>query len=459
MSVRSVFHSVPALGVRRALVLCLLALGVALFNVRGHLDERLALRSIDFKQPYASARCLLEGCDPYSESQTHAAFTRAHGTDDYGVFVPYSALYPPFSLEALTPLAALPYGEAHALWQGLIASLFSIAVLLTAELCLGFGANLPVVVLAAFTAGSTIMLMEGQISGIVISLLVIGFWCLLRRRFFSISVVCLTVALLLKPHDAAIPFLYLLFAGKRWRHVFEVTAGCSILLALAGILWCSSHPASHHWLAELIANVHGNGSVGNVNDPARGSAGAMQSTSLEALVGAVFTHPAVYTAVAYLVSGALLLAWAYPAVRMRNSLEKHVLALASISCLALLPVYHRQYDTRMFLLVFPAAALLWRSSRHRWGLAAVLLLALATFSTAHQVLRLDALSGAITKAGPLATLLRYRPLSETALALTLFFLAAFYRGMFAARRTSSDFAPTAGQSDMFGHGWEAESTS
>ncbi|HEY0785404.1 MAG TPA: glycosyltransferase family 87 protein [Acidobacteriaceae bacterium] len=419
--------SSPHLNKRRGLALALLLLSLAFFIVRGYENEYSVLRSIDFKQPYASARCLLKGCDPYSESQTHQAYSEAHGTDDEGVFVPYSALYPPFSLAVLAPLAALPYGAAHTIWDGMIAGLFSFAVLLVADLCLALGATVPIVVLAAFAADSTILLMEGQVSGIVISLLVIGFWCLLRQRFFWVAVTCLSLALLLKPHDAALPVLYLLFAGARWRKAFFLIAGSFAVFALVTSLWCASRPASRHWEPELAANVAGNETAGNANDPTRGHVEAMQVTNLQALVGAFDTRPAVDNALAGLLSVVLLLAWACPALRMPQGLEKHLLALAAMASMTLLPVYHRQYDTRLLVLAFPAVALLWR--RHgRWGVAAVLLMCGATYSCAHQTLHRLAQghAAAILQAGPLRTLC-FRPLPETALLLTLFFLAAFYR--------------------------------
>lgn len=95
--------------VRRTVLALLFALlGVCVFVVRGYHDERVVLKFRDFKQPYSSARCLLKSCDPYSESSTRAAFLAAGGHDiDKVVFKPSSALYPPFSLVALVPVAVL----------------------------------------------------------------------------------------------------------------------------------------------------------------------------------------------------------------------------------------------------------------------------------------------------------------------------------------------------------------
>ena len=264
--------------------------------------------SADFKQPYASARCLLTGCDPYSEGETHAAFLAAGGPDnDAVVFDPYSALYPPFSLVALMPFAALPWPTAHTLWEALLAASFSLAALCTAQLCLDAGsALLPVFLLAALTATSTILLMLGQISGVVIALLVLGFFCLLRERFFFLAAICFFLALLLKPHDAALPFVYLLFAGPRSRRVFFVVAGPAILFAAGSFLWFAHAPSTTHWLPELRANLHGNAAPGSVNSPAPGHAQAVNLTDLQAIFAAVRNRAAFYNGAALLVAAVLV---------------------------------------------------------------------------------------------------------------------------------------------------------
>ncbi len=413
----------------------LLALVAALaFTVRGYHDEREALHFRDFKQPYSSARCLLTHCDPYSEPATHAAFLAASGPDnDKIVFDPYSALYPPFSLVVLTPIAALPYPLAHAVWEGLLAAAFSLAVLLTADLCVTAGVWVaPVLLLAAFAFSSTILLMLGQISGVVIALLVIAFTCVLRERLPWLAVACLFLAVMLKPHDAGLPLLYLLFAGPRWRRAFGAVAALSILCVGGSLLWFAHAPGTAHWLAELGANLHGNASAGSVNNPAPGHIQAVNLTDLESLLAAARDNAPFYNRAAYLLAALLLAAWAVPVARLRNTFEKHLLAIAAIACLALLPIYHRQYDTRILLLAFPAIAWLLAQKGHRvWGSLGFALLTLATLLTAHQFINRALLhqQAAIEHAGALKTLLLYRPMPEILVVLFLYFLGSLLRAM------------------------------
>jgi hypothetical protein len=54
----------------------------------------------------------------------------------------------------------------------------------------------------------------------------------------------------------------------------------------------------------------------------------------------------------------LLLAWAFVTLRARATPANFWLALAAVSALSMLPVYHRQYDTKLLLLAVPACGLL-----------------------------------------------------------------------------------------------------
>ncbi len=421
---------------RRFVVLGLAFFAALVFAVRGYHDEREALHFRDFKQPYASARCLLTGCDPYSEADTRAAFLAAGGVDDDKVvFDPYSALYPPFSLAALVPVAALPYPAAHAVWEALVAVSFSAAVLLTADLCGGSVAA--AFLLAAFAVSSTILLMLGQVSGLVIALLVIGFALVLKERLLPLAASCFLLAVLLKPHDAAIPLVYLLFGEPRWRRVFAAVLVSALVFAGGSLVWFAHAPATAHWIGELGANLHGNAAPGSVNDPGPGHTQGINLASLQALFAVVRDRPGFFNPAAFGLSALLLAAWAVLAAPLPNTRRKHLLAIAAIGCLALLPIYHRQYDTRMLLLAFPAVAhLLNRAGDRLWGAAGFALLTLATVFTSHQFLnRLMAhQTGAILRAGPARTLLLYRPLPELLLLLCIFFLAAMHRERVAAGR-------------------------
>ena len=424
----------------RILAALLVCFGILVFVLRGVHDEKHVLEFRDFKQPYSSARCLLHGCNPYSESDTHAEFLRAGGTDeDTQVFRPFSALYPPFSLAVLAPVAALPYPVAHRLWLILIAALVSLAVLAILDLCRDFPSIGPSLLLALFIASSTILLMLGQISGPVIAFLVIGFWCLLRGRALWVAVLCFTAALCLKPHDAALLVCYLPFAGRPWRRAFVAVAVLTAILVVAGTVWCAMAPASAGWLGDLRANLHGNAAPGGADDPSLRSTEALYMANLQPLFATLTPSHALGNVLAVTTVLLLLAVWLPLALRVPNTLPKHLLAIGSLACFTLLPLYHRQYDTRLLLLAFPAVAFL--LSRQRggsiWGVLSFAALSVATVLTSHQYLQKYAgpfLRGLDT-APPLKVLLLLRPLPLSELALALVLLAAFHA--FAQRSDSN----------------------
>ncbi len=331
------------------------------------------------------------------------------------------------------------------LWEALIATSFSLAVLLTADLCaLAGSVVLPVLLLAVFTAGSTILLMLGQISGLVIALLAIGFACVARSEFARrgalspagaylwIAGICFCAAVLLKPHDAALPLLYLLFAGRRWQRVFFGILAVSLLFAGASLVWFAHLPQAAHWLTELRANLHGNAMPGGPNSPRPDQIGGVEQAGLQSIFAVFLANARVYDLAAVGVSVAFLVAWLAAVARLQSSLRKHALAVAAIACLSLLPVYHRQYDSRMLLLVFPAVAVMFADRRSKsWGAAALGLTAIAVGLTSHNFLHiLEHNQKRILHASAIQTLLLYRPIAVSMLVLFLFFLSSLYREVY-----------------------------
>ena len=57
----------------------------------------------------------------------------------------------------------------------------------------------------------------GNALGLVISLCLIAVWCIVEERFAAGGVLCLAVCLMIKPHDAALVWLYFLLAGGTYR--------------------------------------------------------------------------------------------------------------------------------------------------------------------------------------------------------------------------------------------------
>ncbi len=428
----------------------LVLLGCLLFAIRGYRDQVTTLQSFDFKPVYSGARCLIDGCDPYDSPTLQREFL-AHGGNpsDLRPFRPFNANYPPSALALVTPLALLPFGPAHLLWLLISALLFSIAALLIWDLCsdlpgvlgsplLGTGALPTSFLLAVFVASSTMLLMLAQPAGVALGLLGIAVWCLLRNRYPAVAVPAFALSLTLKPHLGALIWTFLLVArspvgiqtsvglpAALYRRRAAQIAAATVLLCIPGLVWASMHPASADWPIELRRNLAGIAAHGNASDPGPANNEAHDITNLQAAFSVFKDRPGFYNNASFAVSATLFVLWIAPLLRSVPSSQRDLLALATASGLTLLPLYHRQYDTRVLLLTFPAVALL-LATRRRLGWVALTWTAVGTVVTSHNFPHLfERYSRGQT--GMLVTLVCFRAMPLFLLGLTCFYLLCLYR--------------------------------
>ncbi len=433
----------------RTLSFLIVLLGCFVFAIRGYRDQLTTLQSFDFKPVYSGARCLIDGCDPYDSPTLQREFL-AHGGDpsDVRPFRRFNANYPPSALALVVPFALLPFGPAHLLWLACSAFLFSTAALLIADLCLTLsfasggaarGMSLALaVLLALFVASSTMLLMLAQPAGLALGLLGIAVWCLLRDRYPALAVLTFALSLTLKPHLGALVWLFFFLAcppvlgpanatlpASLYRRRALQIAAATILLCFPGILWASIRPASAPWPSELRRNLAGIAARGSASDPGPANDEAHDITSLQAAFSVLKDEPHFYNTASLAIFSALFLLWVIPVARARRSPHRDFLALAAASSLTLLPLYHRQYDTRLLLLTFPAVGLLLASGHPlRW--AALAFTAASTVVTSHSfphlVQRLYP-----NPTGTLLTLVCFRAMPLFLLLLTCFYLFCLYR--------------------------------
>jgi hypothetical protein len=81
--------------------------------------------------------------------------------------------------------------------------------------------------------------------------------------------------------------------------------------------------------------------------------------NLQSVISLFRNDPHFYNPVSYLVCGAILIVWSITVLSARPTREGTWLALAAISALTMLPVYHRTGDAKLLLLAIPACAILW----------------------------------------------------------------------------------------------------
>ncbi|MGB8260472.1 MAG: hypothetical protein WCE75_08980 [Terracidiphilus sp.] len=340
-------------------------LAVAVFlSIGMPLADRTFLREVDFKGVYYGTRCLLAHGDPYNEAQLRSFYLadarpQASPPGNERIITLYVNL--PTAFPFLAPFAMLAWGPAHYLWLGVTAVLFVLAGLLMWSLAARDSPAAAGSMLFLLFAGSEILLEVGNTAGIAVSLCVIAVWCFLRSRFIAAGVLCLAFSLLIKPHDSGFIWLYLLLSGGLLRRRALQTLAATLLLALPGVLWVAL--AAPGWLPEMRGNLATIAAPGGLNDPGPAFVdprdhGSIQ-ISLQTVLAVFVDRPGFYNTVAWAVAGPLLALWTFATLRARPPSSHAWLGLAAVAALSLLPVYHRQHDTRLLMLTLPACAQLW----------------------------------------------------------------------------------------------------
>lgn len=320
--------------------------------------------SSDFKGLYYPARCLIQHGDPYSKSDVLPIYQgdkANHPLDPENVrLVATQYVYQPTALFFTVPFAMLPWGSAHLLWMGLIYGSLIFASFLVWNLGTDYAPIVSGVLIGFLLANSELLVVTGNAAGIAISLCVVGVWCFLRERFVFAGILCFALSLTLKPHDTGLVWLYFLLAGGVYRKRALQTLVTTAALSLPVVLWVWQ--VSPHWIQELSSTLSAYSVHGGLNDPGPASTGAHNlgmMLNLQTIISFFRDDPSVYNPVSYLICGLLLLVWIFVVVRSRPSPKSAWLALAAIATLTLLPVYHRQSDTKLLLLTVPACTMLW----------------------------------------------------------------------------------------------------
>jgi hypothetical protein len=319
------------------------------------------VRMIDFKPIYLSGRCLLDRGDPYSVSDMTRVFEAEK--------IPYSGMavirevgtriiYLPTAFFIAVPFAMLPWNAAHVLWMTVILG----SILLASFLVWNAGADhAPLIsgVMAGFLiANSELLIVLGNSAGLAIGLCAAAVWCILRERFIAAAILCFAVSLAIKPQDASLVWLYFFLAGGLYRKRALQILATTVAISLPGVLW--EYWAAPRWIGEWRANVQALSTNGALLDPARTGRNVAETlVNLQKVTSAFWDRPQIYNAVVYLLCAPLLLAWMFFVLRSKPSPANAWLAIAAITPLSLILVYHHIYDAKLLLLMVPGCAILW----------------------------------------------------------------------------------------------------
>ncbi len=357
--------------------LLFLLLGSGISIVSGLALERGAQGGVmGFPGIYYGTRCLLEHGDPYVPAQLESFYQRA------GAGVPANSvarrqavtLYVnlPTTFLFVAPLALLPLKVASALWMTVLIGGFLTAALLMWDLGAAHARNLSTLLMFVLLANCQVLFAGGNTAGIVIGFCVIASWCFLREQYAWTGVLCLAIALAMKPHDAGLVWLFFLLSGGMQRKRALQSAAIAAVLVAAAVLWVSV--VAPHWLTEFRTNLAAISAPGGINEPGPRSIGVNSADmiiDLQTVFSIVRDEPGFYNTATYVVCGAIFLMWARAVQRGRFSPQTAWLALTAAAALSMLVTYHRSYDARLLMLAVPACAMLWnRGGRIAWvGLA------------------------------------------------------------------------------------------
>jgi hypothetical protein len=408
----------------------ILILFCLVYVIRGRHDERLLLRSLDFKTLYGCARCLTHGCDPYDSDQIYQAYLDGGGEEGKNIpaFRPHEPVYMPPALAMMTPFTLLRWQAADRLWLCFSTGVFLLGVWLIASISMRYAPLTSAIGIGILLIGSSMPFMLAQPAQLITGLCAISMWCFHQGRFRVAGTLCLAVALAFKPHVAGFLWLYLMLSKAYRKDALRVLIA-TIVICIPGVIWASVKPASSHWLSEMRANVAILSLPGNANDPSLLNPDSYNIVGLQSILSVIWHDPHIFVPAAHAAGIVLLVFWLLVYARSQPSRQRDYLALASIVLISTLPVYHRDYDMGLLLLIYPATATL--RQKEDWQSRAVAFLTPVLMIPASHDFSVLAnrfiLHRHFPHLGAIGTIFWLRSVSWAVLLLSLLYLGCFQR--------------------------------
>lgn len=340
---------------RRSLGIALLALALAQLGYRGMQRIRHDVPLWDFASVHAAARTWIHGGDPYDLRTVVDTWGQGGIFTDRDVSY-FATVYPPTSLVTLVPVALLPAREAMIAWLVLTLVLVALQFMALADMAQLHWRDPRLLLLVGGALASSAMqfgILSGQLSLPAISLCILAFWCAGRDRD-RLAGVLLGLACAIKPQVAG-PFVVYYLVLRRFK-----LSGFAILVgATIGVIALAAMYLSHiQWIEGWRQSIAVTTRVGGVNDYGWAGKYRDEIVDLKMLLVSFIPDPRTLTIAVWGIVAALF-AWyvrSFPR-RMHRGAHTEILALAGLSAIALLPVYHRVYDVTLLTLALA------------WGLA------------------------------------------------------------------------------------------
>jgi len=339
----------PTSGSLKIILWTLLFLAAAEFIVRG--PVRFLSDSTnwnDLSQNYTASRLWLKGQSP-SDPGNFVALWQKDGSGSHLQLTDVRThLAPPIGgLVVLAPIAAFPWKVAKILWLAVLLISFA-ATVWVLLLVTGFRSNelrtlafiIGCLALAPFHTG----LASGNATVLVIGLCAVAIFAATRQHDVAAGIL-FGVACSLKPQIGAFLVLYYL-VRRRWQ-LFATAVASTVGLALVAALYLWLRGAS--WIQDYLHNARGFATANHIDDFTSANPGRFTLINLQVPFFAITGHSSSANLLAFAVGALLVCTWIYWIVRGRAK-SPELLALAAISIIALLPVYHRFYDAGLLAL-------------------------------------------------------------------------------------------------------------
>ena len=297
----------------------------------------------DLSQNYTASRLWLKGQSPADpknfvvlwKQETHIGLH----LDDIRTH-----LAPPLGgLVVLAPVAALPWRAAKITWLAILLISFATtvgALASTAGLRWNEARTFLFIIgcfaLAPFQTG----IASGNTSILVIGLCAVAISTARANRDITAGIL-FGIACAVKPQLGAFLVLYYL-VQRRWK-LFGTAVTCTMVLNLVAVTYLQLRGAS--WVQDYLHNARGFVTSNHIDDFTTQNPSRFTLINLQVPFFSFTGSSSSANLLAFAVVAILVVAWIYWIVRRHGRPE--LLALSSISVVALLPVYHRFYDAAL----------------------------------------------------------------------------------------------------------------
>ncbi len=328
----------------------------------------------DFAAPYASARLWLHGQNPYDADlffPTWRAAGAPKGEVSYNDSGTHS-VYPPPSLVAILPLALLPWPVASMALVWMSAAAYVIALVLLASFVRGSWRDAPKPLFLAFGlafAPAHSALHVTNLACLSASLMFFAIYLLTKRlpasnRLQVLAAVCLALSICLKAALGLLLLPYLLWA-RAWR-AFAATV--LIVGVVAAVSFYPALKSGSAWFDSLRFNSSVAFANGGSSDVAETNLNRFDSIDLQIPIYSMTHHRGMTTAISCLIGGVLLALW-FLCNDPNRSLDQHLLRIATLFVIGILPVYQRYYTAVLLLIPFIWALRNLEQRAARWVIA------------------------------------------------------------------------------------------